>query len=1029
MVKYLIEEKNVDSSCQDGNGVTPLHVAAQHAPLEVVKYLIEERHCDDSVRSTLGSLPIHSAALGGRLDTVKYLINERGCDPMCRGQNGWTPLHCACQGGRLDMVKYLIEEKNVDSSCQDGNGGTPLHVAAQYAPLEVVKYLIEERRCDDSVRNTLGSLPIHFAALGGRLDTVKYLINERGCDPMCRGENGLTPLHCACQGGRLDMVKYLIEEKNVDSSCQDGNGFTPLHVAAQYAPLEVVKYLIEERHCDDSVRSTLGSLPIHSAALGGRLDTVKYLINERGCDPMCRGENGLTPLHWACQSGRLDMVKYLIEEKNVDSSCQNGNGITPLHVAAQHAPLEVVKYLIEERHCDDSVRSTLGSLPIHSAALGGRLDTVKYLINERGCDPMCRGENGLTPLHYACQGGRLDIVKYLIEEKNIDSSCQAKDGILPLHIAASNGHLPVVKLLVEDYHCNPGVKDKNGMTPGHWAQRKDHVEISSYLSSMEKAIPSKLAVKTSPSFIPEDASLLRESEDASHEQVEEDTSLLRESEDTSHEQVEEDTSLLKEAEDASHEEVEESFSIYLEEAMKKGYVVVKLVKVIVVGPAGVGKTCLIYLLLAKDPPEERHSTGCAERSIRVIRIGKEGEEWSEISTEEFMKMIAEAVPILYSELTAKTEHPEEEDKMEEEVSGGGIEVAMESEPVEEHEHEIEGMVGEGNFAQHSTDQGMAKDECGSSAKSRREVIDDVIQRLTKLVGSGKTSRRLLDMEMIYLTDCGGQQAYWDLAPIFMRDTSATLFVHRLCEKLDEHPLNDLYQSGKRVGPEERARLTTSQAFKTMLQGLDKEENRSKIIVVGTHKDLLHECGEKPGDKNDILKTIASPHFDDDVVYCNEGMDDVLFQMNTKTPNDDDKKEAGKIRTSIHKVATYHKIPIWWFILQRILEALAEKLNRKVLTKEECAHVSNILGFTEGELEAALSFLDKLNIFLYKKKILPDLIFTDAQVPLDKLSALVERQYCLKVAEKAPEKAMDVATSGCKEFRDKGILTVEFLKGV
>ena len=79
----------------------------------------------------------------------------------------------------------------------------------------------------------------------------------------------------------------------------------------------------------------------------------------------------------------------------------------------------------------------------------------------------------------------------------------------------------------------------------------------------------------------------------------------------------------------------ESFSIFLDEAMKKGYVEVKLVKVIVVGPAGVGKTCLIYLLLSKPPPDKRHSTGCAERSIRVIRIGKEGEEWSEISTEEF----------------------------------------------------------------------------------------------------------------------------------------------------------------------------------------------------------------------------------------------------------------------------------------------------------------------------------------------------------------------------------------------------------
>ena len=102
-----------------------------------------------------------------------------------------------------------------------------------------------------------------------------------------------------------------------------------------------------------------------------------------------------------------------------------------------------------------------------------------------------------------------------------------------------------------------------------------------------------------------------------------------------------------------------------------------------------------------------------------------------------------------------------------------------------------------------------------------------------------------------------------LLPIFMRDTSATLFVHRLCEKLDEHPLNDLYQSGERVGPEQRARLTTAQAFKTMLQGLgDKAEKCSKIITVGTHKDLLHECEESPSqkDKNELLTKIASPHF-------------------------------------------------------------------------------------------------------------------------------------------------------------------------
>ena len=468
--------------------------------------------------------------------------------------------------------------------------------------------------------------------------------------------------------------------------------------------------------------------------------------------------------------------------------------------------------------------------------------------------------------------------------------------------------------------------------------------------------------------------------------------------------------------------------------MKKGYVEVKLVKVIVVGPAGVGKTCLIYLLLSKPPPDKRHSTGCAERSIRVIRIGKEGEEWSEIPTEEFMKMIAEAVPILYSELTTNTKEAEQNkvDKITEDVNTGRDEVGMESEQqlevggtMREYEGDITMRSFEYFDEQATESTGCIEREAG--AESRKAVINDVIKRLTTLVSSGNTSRRLLDMEMVYLTDCGGQQAYWDLAPIFMHDTSATLFVHRLCEKLDEHPLNDLYQSGERVGPEQRARLTTAQAFKTMLQGLHKAEKRSKIIVVGTHKDLLHECEEKPIDKNKLLTKIASPHFEDEVVYCDDSMDDVVFQMNTKSPEDDDKKEAFKIRSSIHKVATYHKIPIWWFILQRILEALAEKLNRKVLCKEECTHVSNALGFSEGELEAALSFLDKLNIFLYKKDILPDIIFTDSQVPLDKLSVLVEKQYHLKAAEKSTTEALDVATTGCKAFRDKGILTLDFLK--
>ena len=68
------------------------------------------------------------------------------------------------------------------------------------------------------------------------------------------------------------------------------------------------------------------------------------------------------------------------------------------------------------------------------------------------------------------------------------------------------------------------------------------------------------------------------------------------------------------------------------------------------------------LLLGKPPPDQRHSTSCARRAIRMIRIGKEEEEWSEISAKEFQEMIAEAVPILYEELRAKEKGMEELEK-------------------------------------------------------------------------------------------------------------------------------------------------------------------------------------------------------------------------------------------------------------------------------------------------------------------------------------------------------------------------------
>ena len=55
-----------------------------------------------------------------------------------------------------------------------------------------------------------------------------------------------------------------------------------------------------------------------------------------------------------------------------------------------------------------------------------------------------------------------------------------------------------------------------------------------------------------------------------------------------------------------------------DEAMTKGYVETSVTKCLIVGAAGVGKTHLKHLLLQKDPPEQRVSTGLADNPVRVI---------------------------------------------------------------------------------------------------------------------------------------------------------------------------------------------------------------------------------------------------------------------------------------------------------------------------------------------------------------------------------------------------------------------------
>ena len=149
-------------------------------------------------------------------------------------------------------------------------------------------------------------------------------------------------------------------------------------------------------------------------------------------------------------------------------------------------------------------------------------------------------------------------------------------------------------------------------------------------------------------------------------------------------------------------------------------------------------------------------------------------------------------------------------------------------------------------------------------------------------------------------------------------------------------------------------------------------------------------------------------------------DQLLFPVNAKNPIDSDRKVAADFRDALmDRCSTHeHKIPISWFILEQLLQELS--ING-ILGFDKCLEIVQHLGMNTEQLQAALRYFVKLNIFLYFPDVLPKVVFTTSQVLLNKITELVEYSHDLKNGLCKLVDATDL------EFREYGRITVDMLK--
>ena len=462
--------------------------------------------------------------------------------------------------------------------------------------------------------------------------------------------------------------------------------------------------------------------------------------------------------------------------------------------------------------------------------------------------------------------------------------------------------------------------------------------------------------------------------------------------------------------------------------MKAGYVTVQIKNVLLFGMAGTGKTSVQNLIFGLPPPEVRSSTPLAEAPKRVIRNISQSKvqagdgKWEPVTVKKLEQMLADTIRSIADDLgdipdelaTKLKRLPDNKISAAKTLSTTTVDDTTKSSSADKDPSNT-------NFEM------MIADIAGS--------VQDIIAKKVIDTSSGRHPREVLGSNWVYFTDSGGQPHFYNLLPHFIKGISAALFALRLCEGLDEHPMVEYYKDGKEVGTRYPAALTTLETFRNLVQSIHSrsEKESLRLVCIGTHLDKESECPEETLEQKNVKLLEDLPQDISDITMryrSKQGSDKIIFPVDAKNVESDEQREqremmAKELHMVIDKCPSREiKVPLWWYHFEIILETITREKGRKLLHKQECLKVAQLLRFHEDALVAALEFFHEQHIFHYYPTILPDVVFCDTQVLLDKVTELVE--YASFLRDGSYQTPVDGIL--LRKLRDRGIITLEFLKG-
>ena len=439
------------------------------------------------------------------------------------------------------------------------------------------------------------------------------------------------------------------------------------------------------------------------------------------------------------------------------------------------------------------------------------------------------------------------------------------------------------------------------------------------------------------------------------------------------------------------------------QALREGSVIVEIIKLVLMGPPGVGKTSFLHLLFNWPAPKYHNSTAIASRPIRAIKrvVGeKHGSIWERMEGVELLRKVMEALPNFLDSKEVDNES-----------------TPSTSSSVDECRNVPTSFIE----AQHTDQQHIASDEpmthkiaSGATNLDPKSIIDSnapyFSDQILDVLAKRNTSKGLHASTWIHVLDSGGQPQFADVSRAFLRGNCLNVIVTKLNESLSDKPKFLYSFHGQVVHQPSLLQMTNLQLIEyfvrsiasakhTVAKGFDKIDFKPLFCIVGTNYDHTHGITalfrelELLHEKNSQLLR-ALHEFRDHFIFYNELEDEFIFPVdNTCKWNRKQISEDIRSRiTSYENVAAKVEIPIRWYVFELRLKEVAEKVDHGMVSLNRCIEIGQELKMKAFDTTHCVEYLNSLSLVLYFPDVNDNVIFTNPQYLVNLVTSIIRASF-------------------------------------